>query len=252
MADTDFKARQYAFTAHLRDPARHPAPDDVADERIAVYRELLYRNVDDALARALPVLHSLLAEEIWQAMVKHYFATHRARTPFYPRMAEEFLAYLATREAASDWPPFLEELARYEWAEAEVLLDPHDFAEHEVDADLALFDGCIVPNPVLRPAVYRFPVHRIGPDFQPREAPATPTYLVVCRRRDERAGFVELNAVAARLLELILLQDGRIGRELLEAIALELKHPAPAAVIEGGRDILQTLLAKDIVLGARA
>jgi len=252
MADVDFKTRQMNFAAHLRDPALHPAPGDVAAQRVAVYRELLYRNVEDALARAFPVLRGLLENGIWHAMVAHYFATHRARTPFYPRMAEEFLSYLAARDPAPEWPPFLAELARYEWAEAEVLFDPHELDDSVVDAELALLDGRVVPNPVLRPAVYRFPVHRIGPDYQPREAPSQPTYLVVCRRRDDRAGFVELNAVAARLLELILLEDGRSARALLEAIALELKHPVPAAVIEGGRDILQTLLDKDIVLGARA
>ena len=241
-----------AFAAHLRDPQRHPAPDDVAAPRVALYRELLYRNVDDALARAFPVLRALLDDGIWHALVADYFAAHRARTPFYPRMAEEFLNYLTTREAAPEWPAFLEELARYEWAEAEVLFDPRDITDSTIDADVALLDGRVVPNPVLRPAVYRFPVHRIGPDYQPREAPAQPTYLVVCRRRDDRAGFLQLNAVAARLLELILREDGRSGRELLAAIALELKHPAPAAVIEGGRDILQTLLDQDIVLGARA
>jgi len=252
MADADFTAQQRAFAAYLRDPATHPAPDDVAADRLALYRELLFRNVNDALARALPVLHGLMAESLWQAMVEDYFTTHRARTPLYPRMAEEFLAYLAGREADPRWPPFLAELAHYEWAEAEVLFDTAELAQCPVDADLSLLDGRVVPNPVLRPAVYRFPVHRIGPDYQPQEAPAQPTYLVVCRRRDDRAGFVELNAVAARLLELILLEDGRTGAELLSAIAVELKHPSPAAVIEGGRDILQTLLNQDIVLGARA
>ena len=252
MLEPDFKARQYAFAAHLRDPAQHAAPEDVAPERLALYRELLYRNIDDALARAFPVLRALLPDATWQAMVSDYFATHRARTPLYPRMAEEFLAYLGSHEPASEWPPFLEELARYEWAEADVLFDPRDLTDCVFDAGLALLDGRVVPNAVLRPAVYRFPVHRIGPAYQPREAPANLTYLVVCRRRDDRAGFVELNVVAARLLELILLQDGRTGRELLQAIALELKHPSPAAVIEGGRDILQTLFDKDIVLGARA
>jgi hypothetical protein len=252
MAEMDFRARQYAFAAHLRDPARHAAPEDVAPERVAVYRELMYRNVDEALTRAFPVLHALLAAPVWQAMVEDYFVTHRACTPLYPRMAEEFLAYLDAREMDADWPPFVQELARYEWAEADVLFDPQEIADCRVDAGVALLDGRVVPNPVLRAGAYRFPVHRIGPDYQPRQAPTVPTYLVVYRRRDDSAGFVELNAVAARLLELILLQDGRNGRQLLESIARELKHPSPAAVIEGGRDILQTLVDKDIVLGARA
>jgi hypothetical protein len=34
------RAAQYAFAAHIRDPARAPAPADIAPRRMAVYTEL--------------------------------------------------------------------------------------------------------------------------------------------------------------------------------------------------------------------
>lgn len=252
MVEPDFKALQYAFTAHLRAPHQHPVPGGVAPERMAVYRELVYRNVEDCMAHAFPVLRSVMADASWHAMIGDYFSEHRAQSPLFPRMAQEFLGYLATRDPDPKWPPFLLELAQYEWLEADVLFDPRAIAEVGIDAEVDVLDGCVVPNPVLRAAVYRFPVHRISRAYQPREVPAVPTYLVVFRRRDDSAGLLELNVVAARLLELILAEDGRPARALLEAIRAELKHSQAAAVIAGGRDILQTFLDCDIVLGARA
>ena len=109
----------------------------------------------------------------------------------------------------------------------------------------------MVLNPALIAASYRFPVHRLTPGYQARTAPATPSLLLVWRRCDDSVGFMELNAVAARLLQLMQLDCGRSGAELLALIARELKHPTPAAVIEGGREILQSFVDKDIVLGAR-
>lgn len=251
MAERDFKTIQYEFCAYLRDPTGHPPPAGVAPQRLALYRELVYRNVEDALARTLPTLRSLLVDPMWQDIVSGFLANHPARTPIYARVAEEFLVYLAAHDTPVTWPPFLLELARYEWSKAQVLSDPRDSTECAIEAGLALVDGCVMLNPVLIAASYRFPVHHLGPGFQLREAPATPSYLVVWRHRDDRVGFMELNAVAARLLQLLQLDDGRSGAELLALIALELKHPTPAAVIEGGREILQSFLDKDIVLGAR-
>lgn len=251
MAERDFQAVQHNFCAYLRDPSGKAPPADVTPQRLALYRELVYRNIDEALARALPVLHSLLDAGVWQDMVNGFLATHRARSPLYAQMTQEFLFYLGHHHAPVANPPFLLELARYEWSKTQVLLDPRDAEQCSTDPGLSLLDGCVVPNLVLIADSYRFPVHQLGPDYQPRVAPAMPSYLVVWRRRDDGLGSMELNVVVARLLQLIGLQDGRSGGELLEAITLELKHPSPAAVIEGGREILQSFLDKDIVLGAR-
>ena len=253
MPDPAFIDLQYRFSAHLRDPAHYAAPAGIEERRLQIYRDLLYRNVEGFMAHAFPVLRSLTPDEHWHRMVRDYYARHRAQTPLFPRMAREFLDYLAhTRDDAAD-PPFLRELAHYEWLEAEALLDPAELADVAVDRECRLLDGAAVPNPTVRPARYRFPVHRIGPALQPRVAPPQPTYLVVFRRRDDTVGFMELNAVAARLLELILQQavSASPSRALLQTIAAELAHPQPEIVVDGGREILETFLHKDVILGTR-
>ena len=47
---------QTRFAAHLRHPATHPAPDDVEDRRMAIYRRLFFRNISNFLAKNFPVL----------------------------------------------------------------------------------------------------------------------------------------------------------------------------------------------------
>ncbi|MGE0857557.1 MAG: DUF2063 domain-containing protein [Gammaproteobacteria bacterium] len=251
MAESPLAALQAAFTAHLRDPARHAAPDQVPAARLALYRELLLGNVDEFLARAFPVLRACLSDERWRALLTAYFASHRARTPLAPRMAEEFLAWLASLDGALLDPPWLLELARYEWLEAEVLLDPRELDEVALDAAADPLTDAVVLNPILHLERYAHAVHRITPVAPPATPASAPVWLVVYRRRDDRAAFMELNDVAARLLQLLAAADGRSGEQALATIAAELKHPRPAAVIEAGRALLADFLARDIVLGAR-
>jgi hypothetical protein len=251
MAEAGFQAIQRRFTAHLRDPDAHAGPADVDPRRLALYRELLYKNVQSFMANAFPVLRRLTDDARWHAMIGDYFARHRARTPLFPRMPQEFLRYLADERDDPDDPPWLRELAHYEWLEAEVLFDPREVAAAGLDDAPDFERGALVLNPVLRAHAYRFPVHRIGPDQRPVAPAPAPIYLVVFRRLDDSAGFMELNAVSARLIELALAQPAAPAGTLIEQIATELAHPAPAVVIAGGRAILEDFLRRGIVLGTR-
>ena len=94
-------------------------------------------------------------------------------------------------------------------------------------------------------------MHRISPQFQPQERGAEPTFLVVYRRLDDSVGFLEINAVTARLLEILHENEERTGAEILTGIAAELDHPKPETVTRGGEDILENLRRHDIVLGVR-
>lgn len=251
MPEPGFRDLQYRFTAHLRDPATQPPPPGIEDRRLEIYRGLLYRNVEGFMSNAFPVLRQLFDDDRWHAMIRDYFSRHQAHTPLFPKMPQEFLHYLnETRDDPAD-PPFLRELAHYEWLEAEVMFDTREIADVATADSVDLPGGCPVPNPIVRPQAYRFPVQRIGPDCQPVEAPAEPTYLVVFRRRNDDVGFMELNAVSARLLDLIIGNDGAAAETLLRRIATELQHPDPDVIVAGGTDILRTFLDRDIILGTR-
>jgi hypothetical protein len=247
-----FQALQYAFAAHLRDPARHPPPAGVEDRRLAIYRDLFFNNVDNYLAKAFPVLRRIYADDDWRALVRDYYARHVSHSPQFYRIAEEFLHYLeAERGERPEDPPFLLELAHYEWVELQLAILDIDLDTLAADrAGDPLADAPVL-SPLAWPLTYRYPVHKLGPDHRPDAPPAEPTHLVVYRDRADEVRFLKLNPVTARLLALIRDAPGRAGRAHLETIATELRGPDPATVVESGCRILADLTARDILLGTR-
>jgi len=247
-----FIRRQYEFAAHIRDPGHNPAPADVEDRRMGIYRELLYNNVESFIAGTYPVLRKILDDEKWHALLRAYFSDHRARTPLFLEMPREFLAWLESGHTpdTSD-PPFLNELARYEWAELALTIAEETLDIPGVDRDGDLLQGIPVLSPLAWHLAYTYPVHRIGPDYLPDRPGDTPTFLVVYRNRDDDVGFLEINPVTRRLLELVDANHDVSGKQLLSRIADELRHPDPEVVFRGGGEILVDLHHKDIILGTK-
>jgi uncharacterized protein len=60
-----------------------------------------------------------------------------------------------------------------------------------------------------------------------------------------------LNAVSARLVELLQREPGRPLTALLLTIARELDHPTPDALLVHGRTLLRQFLAEELLLGTR-
>lgn len=244
-----FQKVQYAFAAHLRDPRRHKAPRGIEPRRMKIYRELFYNNVAGFLSSAFPVLRRITPDARWHAMARDFFARHRSHQPLFHGIAAEFLEYLEhERGKVRGDPPFLRELAHYEWVE--LALSLAQAPDSPVNPRGGLIDGIPVVSPLAWAFRYEFPVHRIGPDFQPRAPGPAPTHLVVYRDRDDEVRFMEINAVTARLLALM--AAGRsTGRQLLRRIADEMNHPQPQAVLSQGAAILVSLRERGIILGTK-
>jgi hypothetical protein len=162
----------------------------------------------------------------------------------------EFLSYLDEErgERAGDLP-FMRELAHYEWVEL-ALSVAETVDDRPADHDGNLLEGVPVLSSTAWPLVYRYPVHRIGPDFQPEYAGAQPTYLLAYRDTADDVGFVELNPVSARLFSLLQANRSSSGHAVLQNIAAELAHPDPDVVIKGGSALLEEWRRLGIVLGA--
>ena len=246
-----FQDIQYRFTRHIRDPENAPAPQDIEARRMAIYRDLLYRNVESFLAGSFPVLRKVLQDAEWHDLMRAYFREHQARTPLFPKMPQEFLQYLQAENAAVEkLYPFLTELAHYEWVELALSLDVREIREKGIDPAGDLLAGVPVLNELSWSLAYHYPVHRIGPDYLPEEKPAQPTCLLVYRDRQDKVRFIELNPLAARLVDALKQnEDNKTGREILADIAAEIAHPDPEVVISGGRAVLEDMRAKEVVLG---
>jgi len=249
MAEHSFTQQQYAFAAHIRQPDRNPAPKNIEDRRLAIYRELFYNNVEGFLSNGFPVLRELTDDDNWHAMARDFFANHHCHTPLFMEISREFLAYLEQErgERENDFP-FLRELAHYEWVELALSVAESEPGQID-DPDGDLLEGMPVLSSLAWPLCYQYPVHRISTGYLPDKPADQPVYLMVYRDNDDEVGFIELNAISARLFSLLQDDSTLTGRQALEQIASELDHPKPEVVIDGGREILQAWRQRDIVLG---
>ena len=245
-----FQDVQYQFTAHLRDPERNPAPSEIEDRRMEIYRGLLYRNVQGFIASGFPVLRKLYDDEPWHNMVRDFFSTHQSHSPYFKDISKEFIDYLANeREPQPEDPPFLLELAHYEWLEIHLT-----FADADIDWDLIdrggdLMHAPLVLSPLMQLNRYEFPVHKIKPSFQPESAPEQPTFLLVYRDQKEKVGFMEVNPMTARLIGLISEHPEQSGEEILHSLARDIPSMREEVILHGGHTTLVQLREKDIILG---
>ena len=244
------RAHQLAFAAHIRDPAGAPRPADVAPRRMAIYTDLFFNNVESLLAANIPVIRALHDDTGWRALVRDFYREHRSRTPLFTEIAREFIRHLEHRaESGSADPPFLVELAHYEWSELALTLDESDLAQVDHDPQGDLLESVPVMSPLARVLAYRFPVHRIGPDFQPDAPGAQPTLILLTRDRDDNVHFLEIDALTALLVERLQTNRVDIGRVVLETLLLDLDRGNDDALVASGRVIFARLQARDAILG---
>ncbi len=248
--EAGFLHRQIAFANHIRNPEQQPGPGDVEKRRMAIYRELFFNNLEGFLTDSFPVLRSILPQAHWQTMTRDFFAHHACCTPLFTRLAEEFIDYLEhERKPVAEDPPFLLELAHYEWVEMALTLSDADAKLPPVDAQGDLLNGHPVISPLVWRLSYAYPVHRIGPDFVPKAPTETPNHLVVYRNRQDQVGFLQINPVSHALLEVLDTSPSITGAAALDMILNALNHPAPNQVRLAGIELLEDLRQRDILLG---
>ena len=241
---------QYRFTAHLRDPAGAPVPAGVDDRRMRVYRELVYANMESFISSNFPVIRSLYDDAQWENLAREFLREHRCHTPLFPEFGREFLRWLETRqEQGRDDPPWLLELAHYEWAELALSLDEADIDALAHDPDGDPRHAIPVISPLACVLAYRFPVHRISADFRPAEAPDEPTLLLLVRGRDDTVHFHEINALSALLVERLQQNTEASGSDCLEALLADYDAATAANLRVAGEAMLQELKEREAILG---
>ena len=211
---------QMAMARFLRNPEGEPAPEGIEARRLKIYQDLIYNNIEGFISSGFPVLRSLYDDADWHELVRCFIDGHRCHTPYFLEISQEFLAFLGERhELRPCDPPFIAELAHYEWVELAL-----DVAEDQAPA-LSDVPDMAAATPTLSPLAwvlgYPYPVHMIGPGNQP-QTPGDPVFLAVYRNREDEVKFLELNAATARLLELVRDNESAGCGELLNTLAAEM------------------------------
>ena len=245
---------QASFAAYLRAPGRPASPRDGMG-RPALYRSLVMTALRGFLDPCFPVARACLGEVRWARLCRAFLADGGAPGPYFRDIAGVFAQWLASPAAPRRLPPWLPELARYEWAELAVDIHPDaegDSRSGSIPAATAkpaddLLDGRPLVNPALICLPCQWPVHRIHPGWRPRRP--QPVCLAVFRTPDGSVGFSELSPLAGRLLAQ-LIHTGGSGRDALLALASEISHPAPAQLVAQGLPLLHHLVEQGILLGS--
>lgn len=247
MTATSLRDSQLIMARFLRNPQQQPPPAGVEERRLKVYQDLIYNNIEGFISGGFPVLRSLYADDDWHQLVRGFIDGHRCQSPYFLEISQEFIAYLMQEhQPALGDPPFIAELAHYEWVELAL-----DVAEDELPADqptLSVMNDGLRLSPLAWVLSYQYPVHRIGPSFQPTE-PGEPVFLVVYRDSQDQVCFMELNAPTARLLELVRDNAGARGAELLRQLAAEMGL-AEDSVLSFGAAQLEEMAGRAVVLAA--
>ncbi|MGO9236703.1 MAG: DUF2063 domain-containing protein [Methylocella sp.] len=245
-----FQRLQYAFAASIRDPENQARPQGVPAQRMQIYQNLIYNNVESFLASGFPVLKATLGDATWQALIRDFLRRHQSKTPYLAELGEEFLTYLQDERGEVDTdPPFLLELAHYEWVELALLI-----ADTAVPAESPTLledplSQTIYLSELAWPLAYRFPVHRVGPEYRPHCAPAEPSFLLVYRGRDDRVRFLEISSSTYQLLDVLCHTGPADATTAVAEIAATIAAAERHAFASSCR-LLLTDLAQRAVIGA--
>ncbi|WP_207264593.1 DUF2063 domain-containing protein [Pseudomonas sp. GW101-3H06] len=248
MAKRSLFDQQSSMGQYLRDPDHCAPPPEMDPARARVYRELVFNNLSSLISGTFPVLVKILGDQRWRELVRMFLRDYRAHTPKFGEIAEEFVEFLAAEPAAlndGSWPPFMVELAHYEWVEM-ALQQSEAEPLPTGDAD-ALLDRPMQVSPLAWPLAYAWPVQLVGPGYQPDTAPEQPTLLLVRRAEDWSVKFSALTPLAWRLLQRIGEFPELNGRAQLQELAVEAGMTGSQAFFDNGLALLRQMQGEGVV-----
>ncbi|WP_300354922.1 putative DNA-binding domain-containing protein [uncultured Alcanivorax sp.] len=251
MSQADFQTLQRRFAAHLRNPQNHSAPGDIEERRLDIYRTLFFNNVNGFITQGFPVLYSILDAQRWQRLVRTFFDQHACQTPYFLEIPQEFVTFLASGQGLEEGdPPFLLELAHYEWMELVLDASTEQFPTTGFHPEGDLLRAIPQLSPLHAVLSYQYPVHEICVEFQPQTPLSQPLWLLVYRDRADQVRFMEINAPTARLLQLIEENPDNTGFQVVGQLAEELQFADVEKLAAFARDILLQMHQRDILIGA--
>ncbi|GIU15425.1 MULTISPECIES: DUF2063 domain-containing protein [unclassified Shewanella] len=237
---------QQNFMDCIKDPSRLP-PEGIEARRMKIYRELFFNNIDGFISNAFPVLKSLYKQQDWLDLVQKFFVTHDCHTPIFLEISQEFLVFLQTEYEATELdPPFMLELAHYEWLELVVAV-AQDSAQQRLIApsDIETKKLCVAATAQV--AQYAYDVQHISPDYRPQEAASEPQCFCIYRDADDEVSFLNLNPLTAQVLAYMAQHESVDYQELVTWLLQTFTHIQADVLQQGCLQLLIDLSHKGII-----
>jgi len=226
----DFREMQLDFTAHIRNPQINAMPAGLEPRRMKIYLELLYNNVEKFLSNTFPVTRSTFSDERWEALVRDYLHRHKATSPYFLEIPQEFMEFLSSTRAGEDAhpdskndPDWLLEMCHYEWVELALDVADLELPWEAVDPDGDFMSSPWVVSPLLWSLGYEWPDAK------------------------DKVRFLESDAPTSRFLAL--LEEGQTLREVIDQMDHEMPQLTTDEVETKMLATLKKLRGTEIVLG---
>lgn len=253
----EFQKYQHQFVDYLRNPLKNGAIPESLPQRSGIYAKLLFGKIENSLNNCFPISRQLLGSTCWKHLIQAFIKNHRCNSPLYREIPDEFIAYLMVEKSPMALPKFIIELMHFEWMELVLETEKPVLSRQIMPVKPDKLTDIPVLNPVLHLLHYHYPVQNITAyDLHwnswssrlvsyPREA----IILAGLRNGDDIVHFIELNAVTARLIELM--QEGLYsGKQALLELAAEMHYKDHKSILPSGIKILQQLEQQQIIIGA--
>ncbi len=213
----NFQKIQQTFLSNIRQPTTQlESIPNVTSERMQVYKELVYNNIESTVRKTFPVISKILTKTKWHHLVRKFISTQELQSPYFQDISKEFVRYLSTLNEDEFCYPFLAELAHYEWIELDVELQEDNLRDHTHLNHQLTENDRIYLAPTTRILTYDYPVHQLSAENMIFEKPDQPTFLVVYRTLDYQVKFMQINLLTACLLELISDQQNQLKDTISE------------------------------------
>ena len=232
--------QQKLFTDYLRNPTTKTAP---CHGKVAVYQDLVFNNINGLLTANFPVIHSLLVGQAWLDLVRAFIIHHVAKTPYFSKIAGEFVRFLMDNPVYSH-PAFLTELADYEYRETLIFTAKIQEADKRKPTMVTSASRIALAS-TTELHQYSYPVHKISTDFIPKQPSDHPHFLVLCRDETLQVRFTVCNALSFSLLQQLQrhagLSVGEVTQHFFQSINAQAPHLTADHLLKHALAFLHTL-----------
>ena len=207
----EFQKYQHQFVDYLRNPLKNEVLPESLPQKSSIYAKLLFSKIEGSLDNCFPISCQLLGPTRWNQLIQTFISDHRCITPLYREIPDEFVDYLMNEQSQMKLPEFILELAHYEWMELVLETVKPSHSDEVFVIKYGLLEIIPILNPVLHLLHYHYPVQNITAsdlywkNWESRLEPYTQETIILAGLRDnnDKIHFIELNAVTARLFELL-------------------------------------------------
>lgn len=244
------KAETHTQQSRLADYCRTGnTPDliDIKEDNLYQYRRLVINIALDTLETAYPITHSFLAPNVWDTLVKDFYANHKCQTTQVWRMPLEFFDYCKEKNIQQQLNiSFLNDLLCFEWLELDMHTMP-DIAYPQTKEIGSWLADTIALNPEHRVIQLSYPVHTTAPNEGLEEKEGIYFLLAYREKESGNLQFTDLSMLHVFIIENI--TNGLQLSTILEEANTLLQINDINALTQHALTFLEDLKQREFVLG---